>query len=805
MRSASTSTASWSARSVQSTTNSSPPSRATRSCSRTVARSSRATCTSSSSPASCPRLSLTVLKRSRSRNSSVSSPGWRLSRCSPASRCSRSSVRLASPVSGSCSACAARRASNCLRSVMSRRTPVNRPIVGADLADREVERERRAVAPLADDLPADADDAPLPGAAVPVEVAVVLGAVGRRHEHADVAADDLGRRVAEHALRAGFIDTTRPAGVDGEDASTAVSRTARARCSLCEQGRGRRLLALGGGGALDGRAGGVGEQAEQGEVVLPPRSRRAAATTASTPARSPADISATAATGARSAGSDWTVPCAADRCAAGSHGAGPPSEVQPAARAPRLRAQDEAVGLPRQQDDRAVGAQPDPQALQHLGERCVGVGLEAADLGDALEQLQRAGGRRCPGLHRHRPPRLAASPLCADEDRTTAGCGGLHPVQRTRRACRWECRSSATSPCPVPSWSPHAPRPPFVPGRRPHDPRRRLLGTLLVPLAAEAASGKTTICHRTSSEEPLPPHHGVAELAGQRQPATAPTSAACGRRARRRSGATSCPDETQGGTTNLEQLDDAGKAVWHGTTKNAAAARPAAASAPLTSSRRERALGVPVDDDRRRPQRPVGQRGRRAARLARPPAVHRRQPEPLGDVSATTSAATAVTGTTATLHGTVALGPTTASSSSSSGTDPLLLTGDDDDAAAPSSTSGRRRSAPPLSGLQPATQYFFRVLATTRTGHGRGGRAGGRVLSFTTPAGSRRRRPSTSRCLPPLSVGPATAADADGDLGLPVDAGLVHARVSARVSGLTVTPLAVGTCTLTADQPGDAT
>ena len=71
------------------------------------------------------------------------------------------------------------------------------PVAGAHLADRQLHREGRAVLALADDHAADADDAPLAGAQIALEIAVVALAVGRRHQHLDVLADHLVRRVAE--------------------------------------------------------------------------------------------------------------------------------------------------------------------------------------------------------------------------------------------------------------------------------------------------------------------------------------------------------------------------------------------------------------------------------------------------------------------------------------------------------------------------------------------------------------------------------------------------------------------------------
>ncbi len=58
------------------------------------------------------------------------------------------------------------------------------PIAGAHLADRELHREGRAVLALADDDAADADDAPLAGPQIALEIAVMRLAIGRRHQHA---------------------------------------------------------------------------------------------------------------------------------------------------------------------------------------------------------------------------------------------------------------------------------------------------------------------------------------------------------------------------------------------------------------------------------------------------------------------------------------------------------------------------------------------------------------------------------------------------------------------------------------------
>ena len=85
-------------------TNSSPPYRATESPARATDRSREATSTSTSSPTRWPRLSLIALKPSRSRNTTESGRPLREAAAMAASRRSSSSLRLASPVSWSCSA-----------------------------------------------------------------------------------------------------------------------------------------------------------------------------------------------------------------------------------------------------------------------------------------------------------------------------------------------------------------------------------------------------------------------------------------------------------------------------------------------------------------------------------------------------------------------------------------------------------------------------------------------------------------------------------------------------------------------------
>jgi hypothetical protein len=76
-------------------------------------------------------------------------------------------------------------------------------LAGLHLADTELERKGRTVLALADHNAADADDAPLAGRRVAIEIGVVTFAMRRRHQHLDVLAEHFGRVVAEQALGRG--------------------------------------------------------------------------------------------------------------------------------------------------------------------------------------------------------------------------------------------------------------------------------------------------------------------------------------------------------------------------------------------------------------------------------------------------------------------------------------------------------------------------------------------------------------------------------------------------------------------------
>ena len=86
-----------------------------------------------------------------------------------------------------------------------------------ELPDGEVDGHAGPVFVLADDLAADADDAPLARRKVARDEAVVRVRQIFRHEHRHVAADELRLGIPEHALDGGVRALDDAAGVDGND------------------------------------------------------------------------------------------------------------------------------------------------------------------------------------------------------------------------------------------------------------------------------------------------------------------------------------------------------------------------------------------------------------------------------------------------------------------------------------------------------------------------------------------------------------------------------------------------------------
>ena len=78
-----------------------------------------------------------------------------------------------------------------LRSVRSRMKPVKKASSRISSRRCQFHREGRAVLAFADHHAADADDAALARPQIAFEIAVMLFAIRRRHQHADILADHL--------------------------------------------------------------------------------------------------------------------------------------------------------------------------------------------------------------------------------------------------------------------------------------------------------------------------------------------------------------------------------------------------------------------------------------------------------------------------------------------------------------------------------------------------------------------------------------------------------------------------------------
>ena len=199
----------------QTSTNSSPPSRATTSTGRATVLRRVATSPSTRSPAKWPWASLIRLNWSRSRKSTAT--GDRSTAALESSRESRSTrkARLGSPVRPSCMNARTSSVSSSRRSLMLRATtvaPVSTPAHVVDRADGE----------------RDVDQPPVPGASYGLERAHGLAAPQHRHDrgvlvhpgrlqHADVLAHDLLGRVAVELLGAAVPRRDHAVRVVAED------------------------------------------------------------------------------------------------------------------------------------------------------------------------------------------------------------------------------------------------------------------------------------------------------------------------------------------------------------------------------------------------------------------------------------------------------------------------------------------------------------------------------------------------------------------------------------------------------------
>src|SRR5262249_10317230 len=85
------------------------------------------------------------------------------------------------------------------------------------LADRQADRKSGPVAAPGCDLPTDADDFLVTSGEIARDIAVVLVAVRRRHQDADVLADGFFLAIAEHPLRRRIERFDAPVRIDDDD------------------------------------------------------------------------------------------------------------------------------------------------------------------------------------------------------------------------------------------------------------------------------------------------------------------------------------------------------------------------------------------------------------------------------------------------------------------------------------------------------------------------------------------------------------------------------------------------------------
>ncbi|HEV2087937.1 MAG TPA: Ig domain-containing protein, partial [Cryptosporangiaceae bacterium] len=165
--------------------------------------------------------------------------------------------------------------------------------------------------------------------------------------------------------------------------------------------------------------------------------------------------------------------------------------------------------------------------------------------------------------------------------------------------------------------------------------------------------------------------------------------------------------------------------------------------------------------------------------------------------SATTGAATAVTSTSATLNGTVDTKGAQASLFFDHGTDPALGTATST-AALPASATGAETATLTLTGLAPATTYFYRLVASVVSGSGDAATeqdVTGSIRSFTTAGVNA--PVVTTEVLPAAQVGQpyeAPLAASDGTLpyadwiAAPLPAGLALNAATGVISGTPADP-----------------
>jgi LPXTG-motif cell wall-anchored protein len=175
-------------------------------------------------------------------------------------------------------------------------------------------------------------------------------------------------------------------------------------------------------------------------------------------------------------------------------------------------------------------------------------------------------------------------------------------------------------------------------------------------------------------------------------------------------------------------------------------------------------------------------------------------------VSATTTAATDVTTTSATLNGSLKVGPTTTATGFEWGTSATLSTSTAIAATPASVVSTTSAVSTALAGLSAGTTYYFRVTGTTDAGLDTEGILYGNILSFTTASAAGAAQTITFATPSDMVLGDGTrTATATATSGLAVTFSSGSTAVCTVTAGGVATAVAAGTCSITAAQGGDGT
>jgi hypothetical protein len=169
----------------------------------------------------------------------------------------------------------------------------------------------------------------------------------------------------------------------------------------------------------------------------------------------------------------------------------------------------------------------------------------------------------------------------------------------------------------------------------------------------------------------------------------------------------------------------------------------------------------------------------------------------------TTTAATSVAGTTATLNGTITVPSITTAIGFEYGTSSTLATKTSVSAGS-NITGGATNQAltKAITGLSPGTTYYFRATGTTNPGTDTEGVLYGSILSFTTKAAQTITfdKPADME----VTAGSQALTETTTSASLAVTF-TSNTTGICTVSGTSVTPVSTGTCSITASQAGNAT